>query len=103
MGNVHLSGAPLPVRVRPAPAHTRAEAQRQQRAGACAICSEAGCTARPYGCEHYFHADCLLQWSMRESSCPICRHFFNYVMCSKTGMYYVHDAVQHDASDEDEP
>lgn len=79
-----------------APMETRAAAARRHAAGACAICGEQGPTARPYECGHLFHTSCLLHWCQYENSCPVCREFFNYVMCADQGVIHVEDAVQHD-------
>ena len=94
MGNVQ----PLvpPTVVRAAPMETRAAAARRHAAGHCAICGDGSPTARPYECDHLFHSTCLLHWCQYENSCPICRAFFNYVMCSDQGVIRVADIVQHD-------
>jgi hypothetical protein len=55
---------------------------------------------RPVMCDHLFHLECLLQWTMVENSCPVCRTWFNYIVGMRVPVA-VPDAVQLD-EDEDE-
>lgn len=105
MGNrQHKWGVPRsPVRTRsysraacapPVPQiETRASRKLREGAGTCPICLEEGPTVRPDPCEHMFHLQCLMEWSTRENSCPVCRAFFNHIM---PGAIPVEDAVQVD-------
>ena len=79
---------------------TRSCTARQQANTTCCICGDSAPMARPYTCEHMFHLQCLIQWSAQESSCPVCREFFTYIMCSNEGVYSVPDRLQHGSDSE---
>ena len=80
---------------------TRSMAAHRKAQSWCSICGDADPSARPYACTHLFHTQCLLQWCAHENSCPICREFFNFIMCSKTGVLAVDDVVQHGSDSEE--
>jgi len=39
----------------------------------CAVCLEKKCNTMLLPCTHQFHADCIIQWTERQFSCPLCR------------------------------
>ena len=78
---------------------TRSCTAREKNNALCCICGESTPKARPYTCDHMFHLNCLIKWSARESSCPVCRDFFTYIICSNAGVYSVPDRLQHNNSD----
>lgn len=39
----------------------------------CAVCLEKKCNTMLLPCSHQFHADCIIQWTERQFSCPLCR------------------------------
>lgn len=39
----------------------------------CAVCLEKNCNTMLLPCSHQFHADCIIQWTERQFSCPMCR------------------------------
>ncbi|KAF3791847.1 E3 ubiquitin-protein ligase [Nymphaea thermarum] len=44
--------------------------------GTCAVCMEelgGGACGKRLPCSHAYHQGCILQWLVRESSCPLCR------------------------------
>ena len=43
-----------------------------------------------------FHLECLLEWSVRENTCPVCRKFFNHIIPGTGASIPVPDAVQYD-------
>jgi len=46
------------------------------RSDPCSICLEAMCrgdSVLQLGCDHLFHASCLLKWLGRSASCPLCK------------------------------
>ena len=78
---------------------TRKARSRRQTAGDCPIClgvQPGGPSARPVPCNHMFHLECLMQWSMVENTCPVCREFFNHIVSGCGPGIAVADAVQVD-------
>lgn len=55
----------------------------------CTICLENIVTSSSIGtiqsCHHYYHEDCILQWSSHSNSCPTCRKLFYKIETSKCG------------------
>lgn len=39
----------------------------------CAVCLEKRCNTLLLPCSHQFHARCIIQWTERQFSCPLCR------------------------------
>jgi len=53
----------------------------------CAVCLEKQCNTLLLPCSHQFHAQCIIQWTERQFSCPLCRseitHFVPLRDCKK--------------------
>jgi len=39
----------------------------------CSVCLEKRCNTMLLPCSHQFHAECIIQWTERQFSCPMCR------------------------------
>jgi len=39
----------------------------------CSVCLEGECDTMLLPCHHQFHAECIIQWTERQFSCPMCR------------------------------
>lgn len=39
----------------------------------CSVCLEKNCNTMLLPCSHKFHANCIIQWTERQFSCPMCR------------------------------
>jgi len=85
------------------PVETRLGALRRRNAGECPIClgplEPRAAWVRPALCGHLFHFECLLQWSMVENTCPVCRVWFNHIVGTSRPIA-VPDAVQVDDDDD---
>jgi len=61
----------------------------------CTICLELITLASTIGtienCHHYYHEDCVLQWSSHSNSCPTCRKLFYKIVVSR---YDERDKIQ---------
>ncbi|XP_023332637.1 E3 ubiquitin-protein ligase RNF181 isoform X2 [Eurytemora carolleeae] len=56
------------------------EVSKEETGSSCPICLkgyEAGETISSLPCKHSFHANCLLPWLQKTSSCPLCRAQLN--------------------------
>lgn len=54
----------------------------------CAVCLEKQCNTLLLPCSHQFHAQCIIQWTQRQFSCPLCRseisHFVPLRECNSS-------------------
>ena len=39
----------------------------------CSVCFEKQCNTMLLPCLHEFHADCIIQWTEKQFTCPLCR------------------------------
>lgn len=46
---------------------------RQVDNNTCSVCLEKRCNTMLLPCSHQFHAECIIQWTERQFSCPMCR------------------------------
>lgn len=80
---------------------TRAARAKRRALAPCCICGEENNLARPVNCNHHFHLTCLLHWCEYENTCPVCRQFFNHIICAEHGVLFVPDCVQHESDSDD--
>ena len=60
--------------------------------GECVICNEDDdCNFVHLNCNHYYHKNCIKQWSKQSKLCPLCRqNFIKCQECNNEGFIYIH-------------